>query len=61
MIDEELGASFEEISEGRCPFIGLETVPRVDPDPRQLLPPPRQLVTAPRDLLLRLEQFEPRC
>jgi len=48
VVDEELRASSEEIGEGRCPFVGLESILLVDPNPRQLLPPPRQLVAAPR-------------
>ena len=61
VVDEELRAPSEEVCQRGAPFVGLEAVLLVDPDPRQLLPPPRQLVAAPRELLLRLEQLEPRC
>ena len=61
VVDEELRAPSEEVCQRGAPFIGLESVLLVDPDPRQLLPPPRQLVAAPRQLLLLLEQLEPRC
>ena len=61
VVDEELRAPSEEVCQRGAPFIGLESVLLVDPNPRQLLPPPRQLVAAPRELLLRLEQLEPRC
>src|SRR5260370_34347614 len=37
MVDEELRASSEEVCEGGAPFIGLESVLLVDPDPLQLL------------------------
>ena len=57
MIDEELRAASEEISEGRFSFVGLEAVLLVDPNPRQLLPPPRQLIATPRQFLLGLEQL----
>src|SRR5260370_24913783 len=46
MIDEELRASSEEISEGRFSFVGLEAVLLVDSNPRQFLPPPRRLAPA---------------
>src|SRR5438046_5463106 len=59
VVDEELRAPSEEVCQRGAPFIGLECVPLVDPDPRQLLPSPRQLVAAPRQLLLRLKQLEP--
>src|SRR5439155_4483980 len=59
MVDEELRAASEEISEGRFSFAGLEAVLLVDSDPRQLLPPPRQLVATPRHFLLGLEQLQP--
>src|SRR5216684_4306568 len=41
VIDEELGASSEEIGEGCCALVGLEAVLLVDSNPGQLLPPPR--------------------
>ena len=56
VVDEELRAPAEEVRQRGAPFVGLESVLLVDPDPRQLLPPPRQLVAAPRQLLLLLEQ-----
>ena len=61
VVDEELRAPSEEVCQRGAPFIGLESILLVDPNPRQFLPPPRQLVAAPRELLLRLEQLEPRC
>ena len=61
VVDEELRAPSEEVRQRGAPFVGLESILLVDPNPRQLLPPPRQLVAAPRELLLRLEQLEPRC
>src|SRR5882724_841522 len=59
MIDKELRASSEEISEGRYSFVGLEPILLVDSHPGQLLSLPRQLVTAPRQFLLGLEQLPP--
>src|SRR5437667_3781740 len=59
VIDEELRAFSEEISEGRFSFVGLEAVVLVDSNPGQLLPPPRQLIAAPRQFLLSLEQLQP--
>src|SRR5438128_4684087 len=60
VVDEELRAPSEEVGQRGAPLVGLESILRVDPHPRQLLPPPRQLVAAPRELLFRLEQLEPR-
>jgi hypothetical protein len=60
VVDEELRASSKEVFKRGAPFIGLESILFVDPDPRQLLPSPRQLVAAPRQFLLLLEQIEPR-
>jgi hypothetical protein len=48
VVDEELRAPSEEICQRGAPFIGLESVLLVDPDPRQLLTSPRQLVAVPR-------------
>src|SRR6266446_6683396 len=48
MVDEELRAPSEEVCQRDTPFIGLESVLLVDPDPRQLLTSPRQLVAASR-------------
>src|SRR5207302_3257863 len=59
VVNEELRASSEEISEGRFSFVGLEAVLLVDPNPRQLLPSPGQLVAAPGQFLLGLEQLQP--
>jgi hypothetical protein len=59
VIDEKLRAPFEELHQRGAAVICLEAV--VDPNPRQLLPLPCQFVAAPRELLLRVEQFEPRC
>ncbi len=61
VVDEELRAPSEEVCQRGAPFIDLESVLLVDPDPRQVLTSPRQLVAAPREILLRLEQLEPRC
>src|SRR6185295_13032150 len=61
VVDEDLRAPSKEVCQRCAPFVGLEAVLLVDPDPRQLLPPPRQLIAAPRQLLLRPEQLEPRC
>jgi hypothetical protein len=61
VVDEELRTPSEEVCQRGAPFIGLESVLLVDPNPRQFLPPPRQFVAAPRELLLRLEQLETRC
>src|SRR5215217_2525824 len=58
MIDKELRASSEEISEGSCALVGLETVLLVDSNPRQLLPPLREFVATPRQLLLGFEQLK---
>ena len=46
----------EEICQRGLPFICLEPILLLDPNPRQLLPSPRQLVAAPRQLLLFFEQ-----
>jgi len=59
MVDEQLRASPEEISERRFTFIGLEAVIFVDPHPGQLLPPLRQLIAQSRQFLLGLEQLKP--
>src|SRR5438093_12744899 len=59
MVNEELRASSEEISEGRFSFVGLESIFLVDPHPRQFLPPPRQLIAPPRQFFLNLEQLQP--
>ena len=61
MVDDELRAPPEEVRQRDVPFLGLESVLLVDPDPWQLLTSPRQLVAAPRQLLLRLEQLESGC
>src|SRR2546427_13243139 len=61
VVDEELRAPAEEVSQRGLSLLGLEFVRLVDPDPRQLLPSPRQLVAAPRVLFLRVEQLEPGC
>src|SRR5204862_1163521 len=59
VIDEELRASSEEISEGSCALVGLEAVLLVDSKPGQLLPRLRQFVAPPRQRLLGLEQLQP--
>src|SRR5262249_54942749 len=61
VIDEKLRAPFEEVHQRGAALICLEAVLLVDPNPRQLLPLKCQLVAALRELLLRVEQFEPRC
>jgi hypothetical protein len=47
VVDKELRAPSEEVCQRGAPFIGLESVLLVDPDPRQLLTSPRQVVAAP--------------
>src|SRR5579862_8753784 len=59
MINEQLRASAEEVRQRGVPFVGLESILLVDPDPRQLLTLARQLVTTPRQLLFFLEEREP--
>src|SRR5205823_9274288 len=59
MIDKNLRASSEEISQRRFSFVGLEAVLLVDPHPGQLLPFSRQLIAPPSKILLGLEQFYP--
>src|SRR2546421_8503507 len=59
VIDEELRASSEEVSEGRRAFVGLEVVLLVDSNPGQLLAPLRQFVAPPSQGLLGLEQLQP--
>src|SRR5438046_294997 len=59
MIDEQLRASSENISEGRFSFVGLEAVILVDPNPRQFLPFSRQLIATAGQFLLGLEQLQP--
>src|SRR5258707_2200402 len=61
VVDEELRTPSEEVCQRGAPFVSLESILLVDPDPRQLLPSPRQLVATPRYLLLRLQQLETRC
>src|SRR5262249_54108790 len=61
MVDEELRTPLEEVRQRGAPLVGLESIFLVDANPRQFLPPPRKFVAAPRQLLLRLDQFEPRC
>ena len=58
VVDEELRAPSEEVVERGAPFLGIESIRLVDPDPRQLLAPPRQLVAATGQLLLLFEQRE---
>ena len=48
VVDEEPRAPSEEMCERGGPFIGLESVLLVYPDPGQLLTLPRQLVAEPR-------------
>jgi hypothetical protein len=60
VVDEQPGASPEQVGERRRSLVGLEAVVLVDPNPGQLLPPPGQLVAASGELLLRLEQLQPR-
>src|SRR6266496_939199 len=59
MVDEELRASSEEISEGRFSVVSLETVFFVDSHPRHFLPFSRHLIAPPSKILLRLEQLQP--
>jgi hypothetical protein len=48
VVDEELRAPSEEVCQRGAPFIGLEPVLLIDPDPRQLLTSTRQLVALRR-------------
>jgi hypothetical protein len=59
VVDEELRAPSEEVCQRGAPFINLESVLLVHPDPGQLLPPLRQLVAMPRQRLLGLEKLQP--
>jgi hypothetical protein len=61
VVDEELRTAFEEVRERDAPFIGLEPILLVNPDPREFLPSLRQLIALLRELLLRVEHLEPRC
>src|SRR6516164_9854364 len=61
VVNEELRAPSEKVRQRSTPFIGLESVLFVDPNPGQLLTSSRKLVAAPRMFLLRLKQLEPRC
>ena len=60
MVDDELRAPVEQTAQRLLPFVGVEGIVLVDPDPRQSLPLPRQLVATLCEFLLRREQFEPR-
>src|SRR5207245_11516288 len=51
VIDEELRASSEKVSEGRLTLVGFEAILLFDSNPGQLLPHPRQLVATPRQRL----------
>src|ERR1700674_5724600 len=42
VVDQELRASSEEVRQRGAPYVGLEAILLVDPNPRHLLPPPRQ-------------------
>src|ERR1022692_358697 len=61
VIDEQLRASAEEISEGGCAGVGFEAVLLFDSDPRQLLALPRHFVATSGQRLLGLEQLQPGC
>src|SRR5262245_11149389 len=55
VIDEELRAPLEEVLQRGAPFLGLESVLLVDPNPRQFLTLLGQLVAAPHQFLLGLK------
>src|SRR5258708_4126245 len=59
VIDEELGASTEEIGERCCALFCVESILLVDSHPGQLLASPRQFVAAPCQVFLGLEQLQP--
>src|SRR5215471_17866232 len=58
MVDEELRAPAEEMSERCFSFVGLELIFFVDLDPRQFLTFSRQLIAPSREFFLSLEQLE---
>src|SRR5215472_12235005 len=47
-IDQELGATPEQVCQRGVPFIGVKPVLLIYPDPGQLLTPPRQLIAPTR-------------
>src|SRR5258707_10031911 len=57
VVDQELGAAFEELGQGPGPVVGVEPVVLLDRDPGQLAALARQLVRHPGVLLLALEQL----
>jgi hypothetical protein len=52
VVDEELGATVEELCQSPRALIGRESVLLLDQNPRQLAALPRELVGHPRVLLL---------
>src|SRR5262249_55926498 len=61
VIDKKLRATSKQVRQRSAPFVGLETILFLDPNPWQFLPLPCQFVAPPCVLLLRFEQLEPRC
>jgi hypothetical protein len=57
MVDEQLAAAIEQLSQLARAVVRVEAVLLLDPDPRQLAPLPRQLVAQPGELLLADEQL----
>jgi hypothetical protein len=60
VVDEELGATIEQLREGPGALIGIERVFLLDLYPGQLATLPREIVAEPRVLLLPPEQLLPR-
>ena len=57
VVDEELGATVEELGERLAPLVGLEDVRLLDPHPRQLPAEAGELIAALGVLLLEVEQL----
>jgi hypothetical protein len=57
VVDEELGATVEELCQRPRALVGVEPVLLLNPHPRQLAAFPRELVTAAGELLLLREQL----
>jgi hypothetical protein len=61
VVDEQLAAAVEELSQRTRAGFGVEPVVLLDPDPGQLAPPARELIPEPRMLLLGLEELRTGC
>jgi hypothetical protein len=59
VIDEELRASSEELSEVYLALVHLESVLFINPNPLQPLTPLSQFVTTPSQLFFDLQQMQP--